>query len=122
MGMTLPGASSIPAADSNHIRLAVETGRRIVEVVWEDSKPEKTLTLPAFENAVTVDMAIGGSTNAIIHLVALARRRGLDLPLCVFDDISRRVPVLANIRPSGEFLMEDSWKQGRSEGLAYRNG
>jgi dihydroxy-acid dehydratase len=112
MGMTLPGASSIPAADSNHVRVAVETGRRIVEMVWEDLKPEKILTLAAFENAVTVEMAIGGSTNAIIHLVALARRRGLDLPLRKFDEIARRVPVLANIRPSGEFLMEDFYYAG----------
>lgn len=112
MGMTLPGASSIPAADSNHVRLAIESGRCIVEMVWQDLKPAEILTLAAFENAVTVDMAIGGSTNAIIHLVALARRRGLDLPLRVFDEISRRVPVLANIRPSGEFLMEDFYYAG----------
>ena len=112
MGMTLPGASSIPAADSSHVRLATESGRCIVEMVWQDLKPAEILTLAAFENAVTVDMAIGGSTNAIIHLVALARRRGLDLPLRVFDEISRRVPVLANIRPSGEFPMEDFYYAG----------
>src|SRR5207302_10310237 len=93
MGMTLPGASSIPAADSNHIRLAIDSGRRIVKMVWEDSTPEDILTLPAFRNAITVDMAIGGSTNAIIHLVALGRRRGLDLPLNLFDEIARHVPV-----------------------------
>ncbi len=112
LGMTLPGASSIPAADSGHVRMAVETGRQIVEMVWQDLKPSEILTRAAFENAVTVDMAIGGSTNAIIHLVALARRRGLDLPLSVFDEIARRVPVLANIRPSGEFLMEDFFYAG----------
>jgi dihydroxy-acid dehydratase len=112
LGMTLPGASSIPAADSNHVRLAVDSGKRIVEMVWEDSKPDEVLTLNAFRNAITVDMAIGGSTNAIIHLVALARRRGLDLPLSLFDEIARRVPVLANIRPSGEFLMEDFYYAG----------
>jgi dihydroxy-acid dehydratase len=112
LGMTLPGASSIPAADSNHVRLAMDSGRRIVEMVWEDLKPEDILTAPAFRNAITVDMAIGGSTNAIIHLVALARRRGLDLPLPLFDEISRHAPVLANIRPSGEFLMEDFYYAG----------
>jgi dihydroxy-acid dehydratase len=112
LGMTLPGASSIPAADSNHVRMAVDGGKRIVEMVWQDSKPDEVLTLNAFRNAITVDMAIGGSTNAIIHLVALARRRGLDLPLSLFDDIARRVPVLANIRPSGEFLMEDFYYAG----------
>jgi dihydroxy-acid dehydratase len=112
LGMTLPGASSIPAADSNHVRLAIESGRRIVQMVWEDLKPEDVLTPAAFRNAIAVDMAIGGSTNAIIHLVALARRRGLDLPLEAFDEIARQVPVLANIRPSGEFLMEDFYYAG----------
>lgn len=112
LGMTLPGASSIPAPDSNHVRMAIDSGRRIVEMVWEDLKPADVLTLPAFRNAIAVDMAIGGSTNAIIHLVAMARRRGLDLPLAVFDEIARGVPVLANIRPSGEFLMEDFYYAG----------
>ena len=112
LGMTLPGASSIPAADSNHVRLAMDSGRRIVEMVWDDLKPESILTPDTFRNAITVDMAIGGSTNAIIHLVALARRRGLDLPLTLFDEISRHVPVLANIRPSGEYLMEDFYYAG----------
>lgn len=112
MGMTLPGASSIPAADSGHVRLAMDTGRRAVEMVWENLKPEEILTPAAFRNAITVDMAIGGSTNAIIHLIALARRRGIDLPLSLFDEIARRVPVLANIRPSGEFLMEDFYYAG----------
>lgn len=112
MGMTLPGASSIPAADSNHVRMAMDSGQRIVEMVWEDLKPADVLTLAAFRNAIAVDMAIGGSTNAIIHLVALARRRGFDLPLPLFDEISRHVPVLANIRPSGEFLMEDFYYAG----------
>ena len=112
LGMTLPGASSIPAADSNHPRLAFESGRRIVEMVWEDAAPSRILTAAAFRNAITVDMALGGSTNAIIHLVALARRCGLDLPLRTFDEIARAVPVLANIRPSGEYLMEDFYYAG----------
>ncbi len=112
MGMTLPGGSSIPAVDSNHVRLASESGERIVEMVWEDLKPEDILTASAFRNAITVDMVIGGSTNAVIHLVALARRRGIDIPLSLFDEISRKAPVLANIRPSGEFLMEDFYYAG----------
>jgi dihydroxy-acid dehydratase len=112
LGMTMPGASSIPAADSNHTRMAIDSGKRIVEMVWEDLTPAAVLTMPAFRNAITVDMAIGGSTNAIIHLVALARRCGLDLPLRLFDEIAPHVPVLANIRPSGEFLMEDFYYAG----------
>ncbi len=112
LGMTLPGASSIPAPDSNHVRLSQDSGNRIVEMVWEDLKPADILTDQAFENAIAVDMAIGGSTNAIIHLVAMAGRRGIDLPLSRFDEISQRVPVLANIRPSGEFLMEDFYYAG----------
>jgi dihydroxy-acid dehydratase len=112
LGMTLPGASSIPAADSNHIRLAMDTGRRAVDMAWENLAPEEILTPAAFRNAITVDMALAGSTNAIVHLVALARRRGIDLPLPLFDQISRHVPVLANIRPSGEFLMEDFFYAG----------
>ena len=112
IGLTLPGASSIPAPDSNHVRAAIDTGRRVVEMVWEDLKPSDILTPAAFRNAITVDMAIGGSTNAIIHLVAYARRCGLDLPLSTFDEISRCVPVLANLRPSGKFLMEDFYYAG----------
>jgi dihydroxy-acid dehydratase len=112
LGMTLPGASSIPAVDSNHTRMSVNCGERIVEMVWQDLKPRDVLTMRAFENAITVDMAIGGSTNAIIHLVALARRCGLELELPAFDTISQRTPFLANIRPSGTFLMEDFYYAG----------
>ncbi len=112
LGMTLPGASSIPAADSNHVRMAMNCGQRIVEMVWEDLRPSEILTRESFENAITVDMAIGGSTNALIHLVALAGRCGLPLELAAFDEISRRVPVLADIRPSGRFLMEDFYYAG----------
>ena len=112
LGLTLPGASSIPAPDSNHVRMAMNCGTRIVEMIWEDLKPTSMLTANSFDNAITVDMAIGGSTNALIHLVALARRCGLDLPLKRFDEISRRVPVLADIRPSGRFLMEDFYYAG----------
>jgi dihydroxy-acid dehydratase len=112
LGMTLPGASSIPAADSNHPRMATRSGRRIVEMVWEDLKPRDVLTELSFENAITVDMAIGGSTNAIIHLVALAGRAGLKLDLSKFDQISQRTPMIANVRPSGEYLMEDFYYAG----------
>jgi dihydroxy-acid dehydratase len=112
LGMTLPGASSIPAADSNHVRMAMNCGTRIVDMVWEDRKPSGILTRESFENAITVDMAIGGSTNAMIHLVAMAGRCGLQLDLALFDKISRRVPVLADIRPSGRFLMEDFYYAG----------
>src|SRR2546425_5721608 len=112
LGMTLPGAASIPAVDANHSRMASACGRRIVEMVWEDLKPSDILTPASFENAITADMAIGGSTNAIIHLVALAGRAGIKLDLKTFDDISQRTPMIANLRPSGEYLMEDFYYAG----------
>src|SRR5437667_7003776 len=112
LGMTLPGASSIPAGDANHSRMAAGCGRRIVEMVWEDLKPSDILNLASFENAITADMAIGGSTNAIIHLVALAGRAGIQLDLKTFDDVSQRTPMIANLRPSGEYLMEDFYYAG----------
>jgi dihydroxy-acid dehydratase len=112
LGMTLPGASSIPAVDANHSRMATSCGRRIVEMVWEDLKPSDILSAQSFENAITADMAIGGSTNAIIHLVALAGRAGLKLELKQFDEISHRTPMVANLRPSGQYLMEDFYYAG----------
>ena len=112
LGMTLPGASSIPAVDANHSRMASACGRRIVEMVWEDLKPRDILSLASFENAIIADMAIGGSTNAIIHLVALAGRAGFKLDLKTFDDLSQRTPMIANLRPSGQFLMEDFYYAG----------
>ena len=112
LGMTLPGASSIPAVDANHSRMASVCGRRAVEMVWEDLKPRDILSLASFENAIIADMAIGGSTNAIIHLVALAGRAGFKLDLKTFDDISQRTPMIANLRPSGQFLMEDFYYAG----------
>ena len=117
LGMTLPGASSIPAVDANHPRMATACGRRIVEMVWEDLKPRDILTEESFRNAITADMAIGGSTNAIIHLVALAGRAGLNLDLKTFDEISDRTPMIANIRPSGEYLMEDFYYAGGLKAL-----
>jgi len=120
LGLMLPGASSIPAADSAHARMATASGRRIVEMVWEDLTPRKILTTAAFENAVTASMALGGSTNAIIHLIAMAGRAGATLDLDRFDALSRRTPFLGNIRPSGQFLMEDFFYAGGLRGILYR--
>jgi dihydroxy-acid dehydratase len=113
VGMVLPGGSSVPAADSGHIRLASESGRRIVEMVWEDLTPSRIQTRSAFENAIAVAMAMGCSTNAIIHLIAMARRAGQDIGLDDFERYSRRVPVIGNVRPSGnQYLMEDFYYAG----------
>jgi dihydroxy-acid dehydratase len=120
LGMTLPGASSIPAVDSAHPRMAEQSGRLAVEMVWQDRKPTDVMTAAAFRNAVIVDMALGGSTNAIIHLIALAGRLGVKLDLKDFDEASRRVPVLADLRPSGRFLMEDFYYAGGLRGLLTR--
>ena len=120
LGLTLPGSSSIPAVDANHSRMATESGRRIVEMVWEDLKPSEILVEASFDNAITADMAIGGSTNAIIHLIALAGRAGIDLKLERFDQISQRTPMIANVRPSGEFLMEDFYYAGGLRALLKR--
>ena len=113
IGFTLPGASSIPAADANHIRMAAECGRRIVQMVWDDLTPAKMLTRANFENGIAVAMAMGCSTNAIIHLIAISRRAGHAVTLDDFDAASRRVGVIANIRPSGTtYLMEDFYYAG----------
>ena len=121
LGMTLPGASSIPAADAGHIRMASECGRRIVEMVWEDLTPRQIQTRKAFENAIVVAMAMGCSTNAIIHLIAQARRAGQDIGLDDFEKASRKVPVIANVRPSGDkYLMEDFFYAGGLLGLMSR--
>jgi dihydroxy-acid dehydratase len=117
MGMTLPGASTIPAVDANHPRLAEACGRRIVEMVWEDLKPRDILTKDALENGVTAAMALGGSTNAIVHLIAMAGRAGVPLSLDRFDEISRRTPLVGNLRPSGQFLMEDFYYAGGMRAL-----
>lgn len=121
IGMTLPGASSIPAADAGHIRMSSECGRRIVEMVWEDLTPKVIQTRKAYENAIAVAMAMGCSTNAIIHLIAMARRAGQDIGLEDFEIASRKVPVIANIRPSGEqYLMEDFFYAGGLPALMGR--
>jgi len=121
IGMTLPGASSIPAADAEHVRMASECGRRIVEMVWEDLTPSKIQTRAAFENAIAVAMAMGCSTNAIIHVIAQARRADADIGLDDFERASRKVPVLANVRPSGDtYLMEDFYYAGGLPALMNR--
>ena len=112
LGLTLPGASSIVAPDAAHPRMCGQSGRRIVDMVWDDVTPAKILTPASFENAITVHMAMGGSTNAIIHVVAMARRAGIPVSLDEFDKISRSVPVIANVRPSGAYLMEDFFYAG----------
>jgi L-arabonate dehydrase len=112
LGMTLPGAANIPAADSRRLAIAEESGRRAVEMAKEGLRPSMVLTREAFENAICTDMAIGGSTNAIIHLVAIAGRLGIPLPLELFDSISRTTPFITNIKPSGAFLMEDMYYAG----------
>jgi dihydroxy-acid dehydratase len=112
LGLSLPGSASIPAADSGHARMAAACGRAIVDMVRRDSRPSAFLTAASFDNAVKVVLALGGSTNAVIHLIAMARRAGVALSLDRFDELSRDVPVLANIRPSGEYLMEDFFEAG----------
>jgi dihydroxy-acid dehydratase len=112
LGLTLPGASSIPAADSRHAMMATHTGRRIVEMVWEDLKPLDLLTAASFDNAVTAVLGLGGSTNAIVHLIAMARRAGVALDLARFDELARSTPVIANLRPGGKYLMEDFYYAG----------
>jgi dihydroxy-acid dehydratase len=121
IGLTLPGASSIPAADASHVRMSAECGRRIVQMVWDDLTPNKLLTPSSFHNGIAVAMAEGCSTNAIIHLVAISRRAGHPVTLDDFDAASRRVPVVANIRPSGDtYLMEDFYYAGGMRALMTR--
>jgi dihydroxy-acid dehydratase len=121
LGLCIPGASSIPAADANHIRMAAECGRRIVEMIGEDLTPDRILTADAFDNANTVAMATGCSTNAIIHLIAMAGRAGVDLGLDDLDSKSRTTPVIANIRPIGDtYLMEDFFYAGGLRALMQR--
>ncbi len=112
LGLSLTGASSIPASDARHWRMAAESGRQIVENVWNNLNPSHFLKKEAFENAIVADMAVGGSTNAIVHLIAMAGRAGFKLPLSEFDRISRKTPRLADLRPAGRFLMEDFYFSG----------
>jgi dihydroxy-acid dehydratase len=112
LGLTVPGAGAIPAVDSAHYRMAVKAGQTIVDWVWRDSRPSTILTREAFEDAAATVLALGGSTNALIHLIAMAGRAHVKLTLDDFDEISRRVPWLANVRPSGAYLMEDFYYAG----------
>jgi L-arabonate dehydrase len=113
LGMTLPGNAAIPAADSRRLAQAEMAGRRAVEIAKAGGpKPSQIMTANAFDNAIRADMAIGGSTNAIVHLVALAGRVGVPLPLTRFDELSKSTPFLVNLRPSGKYLMEDFYYAG----------
>ncbi len=122
LGLTLPGAASIPAPDSRHAQMATLTGKRIVDMVWEDLKPLDIADARAFDNAVTAVLALGGSTNSLVHLVALARRAGVPLDIDRFDTLARKVPVLANVRPAGKYLMEDFFYAGGLRALLARLG
>ena len=122
MGFSLPGASTIPAPDSNHARMASACGRRIVDMVWDDLTPRAMLTPGSFDNAVRVAMALGGSTNSIVHLIAMARRAGVPLDLDRFDELSRSSPLIANIRPAGKYLMEDFYYAGGARALMVALG
>ena len=120
MGLTLPGATSIPAPDSRHAQMATLSGKRIVDMVWEDLRIRDIVDTRAIDNAVTTVLALGGSTNAIVHLIAMARRAGVPLDLARFDTLARRTPVLANIRPAGKYLMEDFFYAGGLRGMLSR--
>ncbi|MBC7623777.1 MAG: dihydroxy-acid dehydratase [Aeromicrobium sp.] len=112
MGFTLPGATSIPAMDANHVRMASACGRRIVNMVWEDLKPSSFFTRASVDNALATYMALGGSTNAAIHVIAMAGRAGISLSLDDMDVVAGKIPVLANLFPSGDKLMEDFFYAG----------
>lgn len=120
LGVTVPGASSIPAVDSGHDRMAAQSGLRIVELVWRQTTLSQILTADAYEDAVATVLALGGSTNAVIHLIAMAGRSGVKLTLDDFDRIARTVPVLANLRPGGKYLMEDFHFAGGLPGFLAR--
>ena len=123
LGFCLPGASSIPAMVSEHMRMSTACGRRAVDLAWANLKPSDVLSRESFENAITVDMAVGGSTNAIVHVIAMARRAGFDISLEDFDRISRTTPVLANVRPNGnDYLMEDFYNAGGLRALMAQLG
>ncbi len=113
MGLTLPGASSIPAVDSGHQRMSADCGRHIVHMIDQQLTPDRIVTAPAVRNAATVAMAIGCSTNVVVHLIAIARRAGVDLTLDDLDALGRVTPLIANVRPAGtEYLMEDFYYAG----------
>ncbi len=120
LGMSLRGSACTPAVVAEHSRLGVATGRRAVELAWQQLKPSDIVTQDSIDNAIVADMAIGGSTNAIVHLLAIARRVGIPMTLDRFDEISSRVPVIGDIRPGGRFLMEDFYNAGGLPALLNR--
>jgi len=120
LGLTLPNAASIPAVVAEHSRLAVATGRRAVELAWGNVTPRSLLTRASFENALATQLSISGSTNAIVHMIAMAGRADIRLTLDDYDAMSKRVPVLADVRPSGKYLMEDFYDAGGLPGLLSR--
>ena len=122
LGLCLSGASSIPAPDSRHAQMASLTGKRIVEMVWEDLKPSDLLTAASFDNAVRTVLALSGSTNSVVHLIAMARRSGCGLDLDRFDHLARTTPVLANLRPAGKYLMEDFYYAGGLRAMLVQLG
>lgn len=123
MGLTLPGASSIPAVDAGHQRMGSECGRRIVEMVWEDLTPDRIITPAAVRNAAIVAMATGCSTNAVVHLIAMAKRAGVDMTLDDLDALGRDTPMICNVRPSGkDYLMEDFFYAGGLRALMVQLG
>jgi dihydroxy-acid dehydratase len=122
LGLCLSGASSIPAPDSRHAQMASLTGKRIVEMVWEDLKPSDILTAASFDNAVRTVLALSGSTNSVVHLIAMARRSGFGLDLDRFDHLARTTPVLANLRPAGKYLMEDFYYAGGLRAMLVQLG
>jgi dihydroxy-acid dehydratase len=120
LGLSIPGSSSIPAVDSAHSRMASDAGRRIVEMVWEDMKPSDVVTADSLHNAIVTDMAISGSTNSLIHMIAIARRLKIDLTLDDFSALANSVPVICNLQPSGKYLMEDLYYAGGLLALLHR--
>lgn len=122
LGLTLPGAACVPAVVAEHRRLASATGRRAVEIAWENFKPSKLLSVKSIDNAIMTQLTIGGSTNAIVHIIALAGRAGLAMSLDRFDELSKKTPVLGDLRPCGRFLMEDFYNAGGLGALLNRLG
>src|SRR5690606_4161847 len=122
LGLCLSGYSSIPAPDSRHAQMASLSGKRIVEMVWEDVTPSSLLSAASFDNAVRTVLALSGSTNAVVHLIAMARRCGFPLDLDRFDRLARSTPVLANLRPAGKYLMEDFYYAGGLRALLVQLG
>jgi dihydroxyacid dehydratase/phosphogluconate dehydratase len=112
MGMMLPGGAAIPATENRRLQHAVQTGKHIVDLVQKEIRPSQIITRKSLENAIRMLMAVGGSTNAVIHLIAIAGRLNIELPLELFDELSKTTPFIANLRPAGKYQMEDFFKAG----------